>query len=58
MDSKKILEDNLENSNKKFVEEIMTREVTLGKKENQNDLKKLITKVDNRVKTKVNYFSK
>jgi len=57
MDSKKILEDNL-NSNKKFVEEITTRDGSMVKKENQNELKNLITKVDNRVKTKVNYFTK
>jgi hypothetical protein len=55
MDSKKQLEDNLENSNRKFLQENLTQEVSFSKKENQNDLKKLITKVDNRVKTKVNY---
>jgi hypothetical protein len=53
MDSKKEFEDNLENSKKKGVDEISTQEESFSKKDNQSDLKKLITKVDNRVKTKV-----
>jgi hypothetical protein len=50
MDSKKEFENNLEKSNKNLVVNNMTRDL---KKENQSDLKKLVTKVDERVKTKV-----
>jgi len=53
MDSKKEFENNLENSKKKGVNENLIQEESLTKKDNQPDLKKLITKVDNRVKTKV-----
>ncbi len=53
MDSKKEFENNFENLKKKGVNENLTQEESLTKKDNQTDLKKLITKVDNRVKTKV-----
>jgi hypothetical protein len=56
MDSKKELENNLENINKRLVEDNSNKEDIRSKKENQNDIKKLITKVDNRVKTKVDFI--
>lgn len=55
MDSKKELESNLENRNNLKVEENPTTDELQFKKESQSDLKKFVTKVDNRVKTKVNF---
>ena len=52
MDSNKELKKE-NNFNKTAADLVSVTEDNPNKKENQNDLKKFITKIDNRVKTKV-----